>query len=382
MDGLDLAAVEIGDQGVALIASETRELPKALRDALLQLGRTCADLDALGRADAEFGRFIGESINIFLKRESLPIETVRAIGSHGQTVRHRPEGQHPFTLQIGDPNLIGEITGIATVADFRRRDMAAGGQGAPLAPLFHAAVFASSAESRAVLNIGGIGNVTALARKPSAGPAAGGAASPPPTGFDTGPGNALLDAWCEAQTGEAWDADGRWAATGEVHQGLLKSLLNDPYLRRTPPKSTGKEHYNLAWLKPQLPPGLEPRHVQRTLLEFTARSIADALSRWAPSVRRILTCGGGRLNAALLCRLAALAQAPVETTDEHGWNGDAVEAAAFAWLAHQRLSLAPGNAPAVTGAWGDRVLGGVYAGSAGTVRQRSRIEDALLHLAS
>ena len=360
--------MEIGDRDVALLASETQELPGKLRGTLLQLGQADAGLDALGRADAQFGRFIGESINAFLKRENLPKETVRAIGSHGQTVRHRPEGRHPFTLQIGDPNLIGEITGIPTVADFRRRDLAAGGQGAPLVPLFHAALFASALERRAVLNIGGIGNVTVLAQKPSAGPAAGCAASPPPTGFDTGPGNALLDAWCEAQIGEAYDADGRWAVTGEVHQALLKRLLNDPYLDRAPPKSTGREHYNLAWLKPQLPLGLEPKHVQRTLLEFTARSIADALSRWAPGVRRILTCGGGRLNAALLRRLATLAQAPVETTDAHGWNGDAVEAAAFAWLARQRLRLAPGNAPSVTGARGARVLGGVYAGSAGTAR--------------
>ena len=361
VDGLDLAAVEIGEQGIALVASDTCELPGELRDALIRLGQTDQDLEAFGRADAQFGRFIGESILAFLERENLPKEKVQAIGSHGQTVRHRPDGPFPFTLQIGDPSLIAEIAGIPTVADFRRRDMAAGGQGAPLVPPFHAAIFASPAEPRAVLNIGGIGNLTVLARKPSDAPADERGAGPPPTGFDTGPGNALLDAWCQAQTGAAYDEDGRWAVTGEVHEALLGKLLNDPYLRRAPPKSTGKEQYNLAWLKAQLPAGLEPRHVQRTLLEFTARSIAAALSRWAPAVQRILVCGGGRRNAALLRRLADLADAPVETTDAHGWDGDAIEAAAFAWLAHQRLAAAPGNAPSVTGARGFRVLGGIYA---------------------
>ena len=224
--------------------------------------------------------------------------------------------------------------------------MAAGGEAAPLVPPFHARIFGGGTECRAVLNIGGIGNVTVLS---------------PLSGFDTGPGNALLDAWCEAHNGKPYDAEGAWASAGKVLPTLLDTLLADPYLQRTPPKSTGKEHYNLDWLHPFLGPEPDPRDVQRTLLEFTARSVVDALNRWAPSVQRVLVCGGGRLNRLLMQRLAKLSRRRVQTTDEHGWNGDAVEAAAFAWLAHQRLIGAPGNVPDVTGARGPRVLGAVYA---------------------
>ncbi len=276
----------------------------------------------------------------------LPDDEPRAIGSHGQTVRHRPQGPAPFTLQIGDPNQIAEITGIVTVADFRRRDLAAGGEAAPLVPPFHASVFGSDTEHRAVLNLGGIGNITIL---------------DPLSGFDTGPGNALLDAWCEQHTGKPFDDAGGWALGGAVISDLLNKLLADPYLHRMPPKSTGKEHYNPTWLRALLDPGSAPRDVQRTLVEFTARSAVDAVHRWAPAVRRLLVCGGGRLNRLLMRRLAELSRCAVETTDDHGWNGDAIEAAAFAWLAHRRLNLEPGNVPRVTGAAGPRILGAVYA---------------------
>ncbi len=224
--------------------------------------------------------------------------------------------------------------------------MAAGGEAAPLVPPFHVRIFARDAERRAVLNIGGIANVTVLE---------------PLSGFDTGPGNALLDAWCEVHTGRRYDEAGVWASGGRVVSGLLGALLEDPYLQRTPPKSTGKEHYNLNWVHSVLDPDLKPRDVQRTLLEFTARSIVDALKRWAPSVQRLLVCGGGRLNRFLMQRLDELSGCVVETTDRHGWNGDAIEAAAFAWLAHQRLVEAPGNVGGVTGASGPRILGAVYA---------------------
>lgn len=347
VDGLDLALVDIDNDSIRLLAHETRPLPNALRRQLVRLGQAIDDdLDRLGRADTVLGRFIGASIVRFLKGANLPKEEPRAIGSHGQTVRHRPGDPSPFTMQIGDPSLIAEITGITTVADFRRRDMAAGGEAAPLAPAFHARIFASDSECRAVLNIGGIGNITTLQ---------------PLGGFDTGPGNALLDAWCEAHTGLPYDAAGEWAAGGRVVPGLLDALLADPYLQRTPPKSTGKEHYNLEWLRPRLIPEADPRDVQRTLVEFTARSIVDAVNRWAPSVQRLLVCGGGRLNRLLMRRLTDLLHSPVQSTDRHGWNGDAIEAAAFAWLAHQRLIEEPGNLPEVTGARGPRVLGAVYA---------------------
>ncbi len=318
-----------------------------MRNALIRLGQARDDsLDQIGHVDTDLGKFIGESIARFLSGLNLSDGEPRAIGSHGQTVRHRPHGPSPFTMQIGDPSLIAEITGITTVADFRRRDMAAGGEAAPLVPPFHARVFASDSERRAVLNIGGIGNVTAL---------------DPLSGFDTGPGNALLDAWCAEHTGRPFDAGGAWASGGRMLPALLNALLADPYLQRTPPKSTGKEYYNLDWLHSLLEPGLEPRDVQRTLAEFTVRSVVDALDRWVPAVQRLLVCGGGRLNRFLMQRLTELSGAAVQSTDEHGWNGDAIEAAAFAWLAHQRLIGEPGNVPEVTGARGRRILGAVYA---------------------
>ncbi len=339
--------MDITECGIELVAFDTVPLPGELRNELICLAQGVDDnLDRLGHADTELGRHIGQSINNFLADLEQPKRALRAIGSHGQTVRHRPRGPSPFTMQIGDPSLIAETTGITTVADFRRRDLAAGGEAAPLVPPFHARLFSSRDERRAVVNIGGIGNVSTL---------------DPLGGFDTGPGNALLDAWCESHRGTPYDSEGRWASGGKIIDDLLTALLADPYLHGTPPKSTGKEHYNLAWLNGLLSPGLHPQDIQRTLLEFTARSITDALRRWAPGTERLLVCGGGRLNRLLLRRLRALADADVETTDAHGWNGDAIEAAAFAWLAYRRLVEQPGNVPEVTGARGPRLLGAVYA---------------------
>jgi anhydro-N-acetylmuramic acid kinase len=276
---------------------------------------------------------------------------ITAIGSHGQTVRHRPDAAHPFTWQIGDPNRIAEITGIDTVADFRRRDMAARGQGAPLVPPFHEALFRVANETRVVLNVGGISNVTVL-------PAA---ADEPITGFDTGPGNCLMDAWCLAETGEAFDRDGQWARRGKPVEALLEALGRDPYFSRPPPKSTGREYFNLQWLEGSLA-GADPADVQRSLLELTAASVVAAIGQWAENSERIIVCGGGRLNGLLMERLSSLSSIPVETSEMHGFDGDAMEAAAFAWLAARHLDGLPGNAPAVTGADGPRVLGSLYPG--------------------
>ncbi len=348
VDGLDMALVEVASDAVNLVAQHTFPLPKALRETLLRLGQGIDDnLDALGEADTALGRFIGETARGFIASQGLANDAVRAIGSHGQTVRHRPNDRNAFTLQIGDPNRIAELTGVATVADFRRRDLAAGGQGAPLAPGFHAALFSDSGERRIVLNIGGISNITRLGA--------------PLLGFDTGPGNALMDPWCAKHQGVAFDEGGAWATTGQVDEPLLASLLNDPYLTQAPPKSTGREHYNLNWLNQHLAPALRPEDVQRTLLEMTAASIANAIANWAPEAERIIVCGGGRLNRLLMQRLGALAKPVVDSADEHGWDGNAIEAAAFAWLAHQRLNGTPANVPSVTGAAGSRVIGAVYA---------------------
>ncbi len=351
VDGLDLALIDISDSVISLMASATHDLPSDLKATLMALGQAQGDdLDRLGHADTALGVFIGKSINDFLVAQNVARADIHAIGSHGQTVRHRPTGSDPFTAQIGDPNHIAEATGITTVADFRRRDMAAGGQAAPLVPLFHQAILGDINESRVVLNIGGISNITLL--RPGR----------PVSGFDTGPGNALLDAWAAEHLGKPYDAGGAWSAKGAVVPALLNACSADPYLELPPPKSTGREHYNLAWLHRQLPEGFRPPDVQRTLVEFTTQSITDALSRWAPESDRLLVCGGGRHNTFLMDRLNDLVGLPLDTTDAFGWNGDAIEAAAFAWLAHRRLEHLAGNAPDVTGARGERVLGGVYLG--------------------
>lgn len=355
VDGLDLALIETAGQSARLVANRTCPLPSGLRATLLRLGQGLDDhLDALGEADRALGQFIGEAAREFIASQGLPPKVVRAIGSHGQTVRHRPNRGNAFSLQIGDPNSIAELTGVTTVADFRRRDLAAGGQGAPLAPGFHAALFEQADERRTVLNIGGISNITRLGS--------------PLLGFDTGPGNALMDAWCAKHQSTAFDEGGAWAASGGVDRALLEALLSDPYLAQSPPKSTGREHYNLKWLQRSLTAAQRPedvarrpKDVQRTLLEFTAVSAAAAIAAWAPETERIIVCGGGRLNRLLLERLRALLDPPVDTSDQHGWDGDAIEAGAFAWLAHQRLSGVPANAPSVTGAAGPRVIGAVYA---------------------
>ncbi len=351
VDGLDLALLEI-DSRIRFAASETVDLPQDLRDELIRLGQPGQnEIDRLGAADAKLGSAIGRAINEFLANQGVDRQAVSAIGSHGQTVRHRPDGADPFTLQIGDPNRIAEATGITCVADFRRRDMAAGGQGAPLVPPFHAALFGASGERRIVLNIGGISNVTVLPSDPR----------DAITGFDTGPGNCLMDGWISQCRSVPYDRNGDWAGEGSPSPALLAAMLADPYASRTPPKSTGREYYNLDWLSRHPEAGqLSDADVQATLLEFTARSIADAADRWGGRAERWLVCGGGRHNLRLMERLAKLASCPVETTDAHGVDGDALEAGAFAWLAHQTMAGLAGNAPGVTGASGERVLGGIY----------------------
>lgn len=351
VDGLDLALLEI-DQKIRFLRSETVSLENPLREQLLALGQPGADeIDRLGVADRQLGRAIGVAVNEFLAAAGIRPEAVAAVGSHGQTVRHRPDGAAPFTMQIGDPNQITETTGITCIADFRRRDMAAGGQGAPLVPPFHGVLFRVVGEHRVILNIGGISNITVLPSDP-------GAAI---TGFDTGPGNGLMDAWITHCKQLPYDADGSWAAQGKCDTRLLDELLADPYLGRAPPKSTGREHYNLDWLMDRKRARSVPEvDVQATLLELTAVSICEAIKHWAPDSQRLLACGGGRNNGTLMSRLAALAPYPVEATDQYGVDGDGVEAGAFAWLAHQNLAGLPGNEPNVSGAKGRRILGAIY----------------------
>jgi anhydro-N-acetylmuramic acid kinase len=277
---------------------------------------------------------------------------VRAIGSHGQTLLHRPRAHTPFTLQIGDPNRIAERTGIDVVADFRRRDLAAGGEAAPLVPAFHAAAFGVRGEARAVVNIGGIGNVTLLH--------ADGRVS----GFDTGPGNCLMDLWVQEHRGKPYDDAGQFAASGNVDPALLELLLQEPYLALPPPKSTGRELFNRPWLRKALARRTAPiADVQATLCEFTAATIASGMTAKGFAPTELLVCGGGAFNGELMRRLAArLPGVTVRHTGSAGIAPDQVEAAMCAWLAHQFLAGRPGNLVAVTGARGPRVLGALHRG--------------------
>ena len=351
MDGLDVAVLDTGTSPPAIIAASTVPLPSELAHDLADLSVPGdSEIDRLGVIDAALGQFIGQSVLHCLASWDIAVADVRAIGSHGQTVRHRPTAKRPFTLQIGDPNRIAEITGIDTVADFRRRDMAAGGQGAPLVPLFHEALFRRQDRHRVVLNIGGIANVTMLPAQTTR-----------VTGFDTGPGNALLDAWARHCRGEAYDREGAWAAEGRVVEDLLAVLQGDSFVHAPPPKSTGKETYHLDYVQRACQDAMDTADVQATLAEFTAWSIAFAIRQWGPSDGEVVVCGGGRHNADLMARLSRhLGEFDLVSSDVLGVDGDALEAAAFAWFAHRTLASKPSNAPDVTGARGARILGAIH----------------------
>lgn len=351
-DSIDSVLVAF-DRGVPqLLASHSHPWPSGLREAMLTLaqGDTALTLDAFGHLDVEIGHRFADAALAVLENSNTPATAVRAIGSHGQTLRHRPAGEYPFTLQLGDPSVIAERCGIDVVADFRRADIAAGGQGAPLLPAVHAMLLARPEQTRVVLNLGGIANITVLGSDGRV------------LGFDTGPANGLLDAWCLRQRGESFDRDGAYAASGRCDEELLNALLGDVYFRLAPPKSTGREYFHLDWLAthPRMR-ALAHADVQATLLELTARSIVAAIGRQAPDVEEVLACGGGVRNSVLMRRLAdLLAPITLSSTSRYGIDPDFLEATAFAWLARQRLLGLPGNLPSVTGARGSRVLGAIY----------------------
>jgi anhydro-N-acetylmuramic acid kinase len=356
MDGVEAVLLEIAGAGLvvrgALHADYPAELAAQLKSAVAD--PDACGLDALGQLDAAIGEVFADAAAALLSRCDVTATAVRAIGSHGQTVLHRPRAPLPFSIQIGDPNRIAERTGIDVVADFRRRDLAAGGEGAPLVPAFHAAAFGTPGVDCAVVNIGGIANITMLH--------AGGGVG----GFDTGPGNCLMDLWAQGQLGAAFDADGALAARGQVQPALLAALLAEPYLALPAPKSTGRELFHRAWLEPVLRGhGAAVADVMATLSEYTASTIANAL-RAVPDFRpgELLVCGGGAHNGELMRRLSRqLAGVEVTTTTARGIAPEQVEAAMFAWLAHRYLTGQPGNITAVTGARGPRVLGALYRGS-------------------
>ena len=349
-DGIDCALARF-EPALQIIAAQTFPYPPSIRECIIALAKSRASilLDDYGHLDVEIGACFARAALTLLREAGVDASAVTALGSHGQTVCHRPHGEHPFTLQIGDASVIAERTGITTIADFRRADVAAGGQGAPLLPALHAAVLSEPSVPRAILNLGGIANLTLLVPGNAI------------LGFDTGPANCLLDAWAQRHLGVARDEDGGWARGGRCDTDLLDAFLRDPYFAAPPPKSTGREVFHLDWLDAHVHAGLAARDVQATLLALSARSIADAIRAHAPSVREVFACGGGVHNAALMEALQReLPDVRVDSTLAVGLDPDFVEAAGFAWLARARLANQPGNLPSVTGARGPRVLGAVY----------------------
>jgi anhydro-N-acetylmuramic acid kinase len=348
VDGVDAVLVDFAAKPLRSLAAVHLPFPAALRNELTALQSPGADeieRAALG-ANALMDCCAAACAELLAKARLEP-RAIAAIAVHGQTIRHRPD--LGYTVQLANPARLAERMGIRVVADFRSRDVAAGGQGAPLVPAFHAEVFGASGRHRAVVNLGGIANVTDL---PPGGTV---------RGFDTGPGNTLLDAWCERHLGRAFDRDGDWAGGGRVIGELLVRLEADPYFALPPPKSTGREYFNLAWLEPRLQPGDSAADVQRTLVALTARTVASALAAHCPGAREVVVCGGGANNVLLLRELeAAVAPRRLATTASLGVPVNEVEALAFAWLAKQALAGRAGSLPSVTGARGARVLGAIY----------------------
>ena len=353
VDGLDLALLNTRD-GLAIEVCDTVSFPLSLQTQLRSFGRAQGDdIDDVWATHASLGDFIGNAVVGFLNRSGIPSSGVVAIGSHGQTIRHNPNHKDPYTLQIGDPSRIAAITGIDTVADFRSADIALGGQGAPLVPVFHDALFRRETKDVVVLNIGGIANVTCLFAGPT----------PRVSGFDTGPGNALLDAWISHTLGESFDRDGRWASSARHSDELLRALLKDAWYTESPPKSTGTHHLNLEYVQSHLQRfgSLEHPEVQSTLCLLTATTIANAVSQWGPPPCEVVVCGGGRHNGHLMrCLRELLVDYAIVAAEDRGVDGDGLEAAAFAYLAKLFFDRMPGNLPSVTGATRPTVLGGLY----------------------
>jgi anhydro-N-acetylmuramic acid kinase len=348
VDGADAALVDFSSAAPRTLAFATVPFDKHLRADVLALSLPGTDpLDLAGRASVELSRLYARAVEAALAKAGVERKSITAIGCHGQTVRHRPE--MGFTIQLNDPALLVELTGIDVVADFRRRDIAAGGQGAPLVPAFHEAVFRHASISRAVVNIGGISNVTWLS------PAR------PVTGFDCGPGNVLLDSWAHRHLGAHYDEDGTWASRGRSNRELLERLLGDPYFDRLPPKSTGRELFRMEWLDQRLQPGIDPVDVQSTLADFTAHAIVAAIDRHCVPTDEIYVAGGGARNPELVSRIKALAGGrPVAPTDALGVPSGHVESMAFAWLAMKCVRRQAIDLTSSTGARGPRILGAIY----------------------
>ena len=354
MDGIDAVLVDLSKAQAELICSHSHPFPASLQTQLSDIISPAwkGSLLQIGRLHQKLGKLFADSVSALLQKKDISAQNILAIGSHGQTVWHQPEGDHPFSIQLGDASQISELTGITTVADFRSRDIAAGGQGAPLVPAFHQALFAKANINRILLNIGGIANITLMAGDKKI------------SGFDTGPGNGLMDAWIKKHKQENFDKNGDWASSGTINNKLLDQLLNDQYFSLPAPKSTGKEYFNLQWLEAAISISIKPQDIQATLVELSAISIADAINS-ATSMQQnwheLYVCGGGIHNQFLMERLQHhLPAFKITSTQRLGVSPDWMEAIAFAWLAKQTLEGKPGNLASVTGAKGARILGAIY----------------------
>ncbi len=356
LDGIDAALVDFADEKARLVEFEYLPFSAEIQNSIQRLSKPDAliSLKEYGAMDARLGHLFADIVNTLLAKTDIPASSVKAIGSHGLTLYHAPEIRFPFSLQIGDPNIIAELSGITTVADFRRRDIAAKGQGAPLVPAFHQAVFHQPDEHRCIVNIGGIANITVLPKHQPA----------EVIGFDTGPGNTLMDLWIKLQRNQSYDKNGAWAKTGKVAHNLVELLKQDPYFKAPPPKSTGKEYFSLPWVYQYFDAfSYKAEDIQASLCFLTATTICDAIKQYAPDTERVLICGGGIHNDYLLELIQQQLECPIESTELYGLHPDHVEAMAFAWLARQTLNNLPGNLKEVTGATNSVILGGIYPGN-------------------
>ena len=353
IDAIDAALVRIVEHGLELIQYQQTPISKKLQQTIRSIN-TKSTLSEISEIDVIMGNLFAEASLQVIESGDLAPEDIHAIGSHGQTILHLPDAKYPRTLQIGDANIIAYQTGITTVADFRRMDIAAGGEGAPLAPAFHQWLFQDEKNERVILNIGGMANITLL-------PADNKTAI---TGFDTGPGNALMDEWIQKHLDQDFDSDGIWASSGQCKQELLSLLSDEAYFKAAPPKSTGKDFFNLQWLEEklsQLKTSIDANDVQATLLELSVRTISEAIKNHAPVCDEILVCGGGVHNKLVMQRLSDLqAGTEINSTEKVGLDPDAVEAVAFAWLAKRRMENQFGNLTSVTGADDQVMLGAIY----------------------
>jgi anhydro-N-acetylmuramic acid kinase len=353
MDGIDVALMNFQENKFLTVGTLKKNYPKELRSQLIFASKNWkkTNIDQLGRLDQWTGEIFRDAALEIIKKFNIKANQIAAIGSHGQTIRHQPKIENPFSMQIGDPNIIAYGTKITTVSDFRRKDLAAGGEGAPLTPIYHKAIFQNNKVNRVVLNIGGISNITILNKN-----------SEEIIGFDTGPGNTLLDAWIREKLNKPFDKNGQWARQGSTNKTLLNSMMSDPYFDLAPPKSTGTEYFNLNWLNHFIgSKNITEVDIQKTLTVFTSESIAQAIERFNPNTEEIILCGGGVKNISLYKEITnRLPKIKISKTNDYGIDSDYLEASAFAYLAKLTISKEVGNVKSVTGSKNQVILGGIY----------------------